>query len=442
MATKQSISVKAQPAAPALPKAPFVDGRVRLEPDILVATVDIPAGAVVVREFPFAAVDFKFAAHSNFVDAVAALQPHLLPGLPPSIKDVIYKNKEQSVQALAGYCVAFGGEEGSPDMVMTVLPKIASLSDSNQPNCTLSVAWGFRINERIIVSVVTLRPITAGESLKISHGSVLIDPVAREARRSWRALARVPAQQSDSAPTQPTGGTAPWVQGVIAVKAEGALSPELVADFAHVIPSARVTKSSATEAHQASAAFLGRAEQALADTHWMMIAARRTAIVSLMYLAKWSAAWGILQTQSRAVFKLLPPAHAEAQYHTHALAEHILRAWNVEDPSAAGAASIGAMMRYTMAAHHVRGTFYKSATNGGDGGESHDAGEEGVQDSSATPASAKAKEEEDEKVTEMLRGHEEAWVRDMLHGAQILRPAQQQAFIDGPPLPGAPPPAR
>jgi hypothetical protein len=131
---------------------------------------------------------------------------------------------------------------------------------------------------------------------------------------------------------------------------------------------------------------------ALPATHPAVVAARRTAIVGLMHQQLWAEAWAVLRAQACAIFAILPhAADAEAQYGTHGLAEHILRGWALTDPKAAGDASLGAMLRFT--AYSKRST---------EGGAADDRGPD-------------------------------AWVRDMMAGAQVLRQAQAQGFVDAVP---------
>jgi hypothetical protein len=402
------------------------------------ASADIPAGSLLIREKPHCTADFTLSDNKDFAKTIASLQAQLSSGLPPSIKDELTKAMPNSAQALARHCMAFGGEEGSTGMVAAVLPKIAALAHSDTPNCTLSVAWGFRVNDRIIVSVLALRDISAGEHLTIAHTTSLVDPRRRQARLQW--LQRKPA-----------GGTEPqaaWVQPLTAVKSGGSVSAELGADFDHVPPSGTVNKGTAPQAFESSLAFLVKATASLEETHWMMLAARRTCIVSLMYLGKWPAAWSQLRAQTRAVFSMLPLAHVEAQYHTHALAEHILRAWNVEDTSAAAAASIGAMMRYTSALQDEKNRAAGTArapspiptslatamasqaqaeVKGTENGDDDAATEEELKRAAVANSAALA------AAAVRIAGHEDAWVCNMLHGAQVLRAAQQQGFVNGPP---------
>jgi hypothetical protein len=329
-----------------LPPPPFESASIVNSAGTVVVRARVLAGEVLLREVPVACFDFEgtsrpFAEHARAANAEGAL-PHL---------------------------IAFGGEDGASAMTAALLPLIARLGHSSTPTATLSVPLAYRVSPRVVVSVVALVDLQPGDAVTLCLASRLGGPEEHARRLEWRF-----------GPGKYESGLPPTVP----------LPSPLAALHAAVPGSALVSAKTAPDAFAAATSFLSAAVEACPPSHPALFAARRTAIVALMHQQKWAEAWAVLRVQAIAVFLLLPhPADAEAQYHAHGLAEHILRGWQVTDAKAAGDASLGAMLRYTA---HSKRT--------GGGGTDHGP---------------------------------DAWVRDMMAGAQVLRPAQAQGFVDAAP---------
>lgn len=335
------------------PEGPgFVHASLALVDGAYVATALIAAGACLLREVPMGVSSPAAGGASNGAGAA--------PVSPPA-PDLWHF--------------------GSPAARVTAsCPALSRTRHSCAPNATLAapLRWHPRAG-RTVLSLLALRDIAPGEAVTASRVELLQSPDARRdaARRvlgracdcprccvggeagggvgSGSRSSSVGGDGSD-APTSPP----PWWLGADAAltAARAGVLPPADADGSAARGAALsamrcafeellvLSDSGAPGALAAARAFLDGPAAAcgLAPSHWRVIEARTRAVALACAAREWRAAWRSLEELARGVFAVLPPAHADAQRATMALADVCVRGWQRDEPRVALAETAGALV--------------------------------------------------------------------------------------------------
>lgn len=426
----------------------------------LLATADIPSGTLLIREVPCLVADNAhglsslrkayddWKSSSKHDQVVAALPSE---AYTPTRQAPAHSTMENFSRVQCSV-LSFGPDRKS-DSVSALFPTISWLGHSCAPNATTHIPTRYRIDNRLILSIIATEDISAGTEITISYVDLLQRPTDRKAQLTAAlgsactctvcksgSIGRESATVAAAGTEGPAGSDSSSVSdsrgrlgldAALVSRAAGA-SEAAAAGLPAAYNTAMGCKDLIERARKLEG-FLSDAQAVLAGTHWRMIHARHALILCYGGQKRYADAWKQLEKQVNAIYSILPASHADAQRLTMDIGGEILRAWMRVDKMAALEASAGSLLR----SKSMPSTGTDSGAGAGAAAaapvsnrDAADWGPDAALSSSALPTAAGSL---GAAIASQARGIDGIspipWVRDMVRGNEVLRPYVEQGFV-------------